>query len=214
MNFLFFGHNSAPHYAFWTKFGGMKAVSLPDLSKTNFSRSNRRKTKICKPKFRKHQKKIHDYQILSVKEIILYSRFFRSSSTLHYVFSVPMVLYIVFMIFSLPKTLVKTLVKNLPKNLVKNLAKNLIKNLGRCQKSKKVAVSKARDKDTGDGGKSSPLPVPRFLARFLTKFLAGVLSRVLARGKGINTLYSTTRTKEKNKKNYRNAKKKIIIIIN
>ena len=37
------------------------------------------------------------------------------------------VLYIVFMDFSLPKTLVKTLAKNLVKNLAKNLVKNLAK---------------------------------------------------------------------------------------
>ena len=37
----------------------------------------------------------------------------------------------------------------------------------------------------------------RFLARFLTRFLARVLTRVWGRGKTINTMYSTTRPKEK-----------------
>ena len=36
-------------------------------------------------------------------------------------------LYIVFMVASLPKTLAKNLIKNLTRNLIKNLAKNLIK---------------------------------------------------------------------------------------
>ena len=40
--------------------------------------------------------------------------------------------------------------------------------------------------------------LPRFLARFLTRFLARVLTRVWGRGKTINTVYSTTRPKEKN----------------
>ena len=49
--FWFFGHNLAPHHAFLTKIGGMKAISVPDLSKPKFSRSNRGKINIFeKPK--------------------------------------------------------------------------------------------------------------------------------------------------------------------
>ena len=38
----------------------------------------------------------------------------------------------------------------------------------------------------------------RCLTRFLTRFLARVLTRVWGRGKTINTVYSTTRPREKN----------------
>ena len=52
------------------------------------------------------------------------------------------VLYSVFMVVPLQKTLVKTLAKN----LVKNLAKNLIKFLNKISnKNKKVVVSKGRE---------------------------------------------------------------------
>ena len=47
---------------------------------------------------------------------------------------------------------------------------------------------------------------PGFLARFLIRFLARVLTRVLGRGKTINTMYSTTRPKEKRNKTSKDVK--------
>ena len=43
--FWFFGHNSLPYHAIWTKIGGMKAVSVPDLSITSKSTKNLKKHK-------------------------------------------------------------------------------------------------------------------------------------------------------------------------
>ena len=43
--FWMFGHNSLPHHANLTKMGGNFSLSLPELSKPKFERSNRRKPK-------------------------------------------------------------------------------------------------------------------------------------------------------------------------
>ena len=40
---LFFGHNSLPYRASWTKIGGMKAISVPDLSITSKPTKNLKK---------------------------------------------------------------------------------------------------------------------------------------------------------------------------
>ena len=91
-----------------------------------------------------HQKKVNTFfRNKTVQQV------FPSEQYCTLYFSVPVVLYTVFMVFSLPQNLVKTLaknlVKNLAKNLVKNLAKNLVKNLVKMsKKSKKVALSKSR----------------------------------------------------------------------
>ena len=50
-HFCFFGHSSLSHHAFLVRIGGNLPLSIPDLSKPMFLRSNRGKNKILRSTF-------------------------------------------------------------------------------------------------------------------------------------------------------------------
>ena len=56
--FCFFGHNSEPHHAFWTKIGGNLPLSLPELPIPTRDLNSSSRPKFFRPKvFEKNQKK-------------------------------------------------------------------------------------------------------------------------------------------------------------
>ena len=59
--FWFFGHNSLPYHAIWTKIGGNLPTDLPDLPKPSKPTLNLKKRQKIETKILKFLKNLHDY---------------------------------------------------------------------------------------------------------------------------------------------------------